>query len=168
MKTGKLKTKATAKAGPKIKPTMRVVSRHKVKDTVGVIDGQTVRPLCGSDEFPSERIRVGLAKFKAGLHEHLHWHPIEVYYYVLAGHATVRDYAGKEYEVGPGDSIYAPAGIAGSHEWQVKEGLELLSIHATRDGHRRMQFTVDRSTGRSHIDMHELTRMDAFDFKSHY
>ena len=159
-------TKSTSKT--KIKPTMRIVSRHKVKDTPGVIDGQTVRPLCGSDQHPSERIRVGLAKFKAGLHEHLHWHPIEVFYFVLSGHATVRDYAGKQYEVGAGDSIYAPAGIAGSHEWQVKEGLELLSIRATTDGHRRMQFTVDRATGRSHIDMHELTRMNAFDFESHY
>ena len=115
----KAKTKSTSKT--KIKPTMRIVSRYKVKDTPGVIDGQTVRPLCGSDQHPSERIRVGLAKFKAGL-----------------------------------------------HEWQVKEGLELLSIRATTDGHRRMQFTVDRATGRSHIDMHELTRMNAFDFASHY
>ena len=164
----KAKPKAKTASKKKIKPTMRIVSRYKVKDTPGVIDGQTVRPLCGSDQHPSERIRVGLAKFNAGLHEHLHWHPIEVFYYVLSGHATVRDYAGKEYEVSAGDSIYAPAGIAGSHEWQVKEGLELLSIRATTDGHRRMQFTVDRNTGRSHIDMHELTRMNAFDFVSHY
>ena len=164
-----MKSKAPKKAAKvKITPTMRVVSARKVKVTPGVIDGQTVRPLCGSDQFPSERIRVGLAQFKAGLHEHLHWHPIEVYYYVLSGHATVRDYAGKEYEVSAGDSIYAPAGIAGSHEWQVKEGLELLSIRATTDGHRRMQFTVDRATGESSIGMHELTRMNAFDFKSHY
>ena len=48
------------------------------------------------------------------------------------------------------------------------EGLELLSIRATRDGHRRMQFTVDRKTGMSSIDMHELLRMDAFNFESHY
>lgn len=164
-----MKSKVPKKAAKvKITPTMRVVSARKVKVTPGVIDGQTVRPLCGSDQFPSERIRVGLAQFKAGLHEHLHWHPIEVYYYVLSGHATVRDYAGKEYEVSAGDSIYAPAGIAGSHEWQVKEGLELLSIRATTDGHRRMQFTVDRATGESSIGMHELTRMNAFDFKSHY
>lgn len=39
------------------KPAMCFVSRHKVKGT-----------LCGSDQHPSERIRVGLAKFKAGLH----------------------------------------------------------------------------------------------------
>ena len=31
----------------------------KVKDTPGAIKGQTVRPLCGSKQFPSERIRVG-------------------------------------------------------------------------------------------------------------
>ena len=66
----------------KIKPTMRIVSRHKVKDTPGIIKGQTVRPLCGAKQVPSERIRVGLAQFKPNLHEHLHWHPIEVFYYV--------------------------------------------------------------------------------------
>jgi len=157
-----------SKLTKKIKPTMRVVSSAKVKDTPGAIEGQTVRPLCGSKQFPSERIRVGHAIFGPNLHEHLHWHPIEVFYYVLSGSAIVRDYAGKEYKVGPGDSIYAPAGIAGSHEWEVKDGLELLSIRATTDGHRRMQFTVDRATGESTIDMHELTRMDAFDFESHY
>lgn len=152
----------------KIKPTLRVVKREKVRETPGAIKGQTVRPLCGSKQLPSERIRVGFAKFGPNLHEHLHWHPIEVFYYVLKGTAIVRDLAGKEYKVGPGDSIYAPAGLTGSHEWLVKEGLELLSIRATTEGHRRMQFTVDRATGVSSIDMHELTRMDAFAFKSHY
>jgi quercetin dioxygenase-like cupin family protein len=152
----------------KIKPTMRIVNRHKVKDTPGIIKGQTVRPLCGTQQFPSERIRVGLAQFAPNLHEHLHWHPIEVFYYVLKGSAIVRDLAGKEYKVGPGDSIYAPAGLAGSHEWQIGEGLELLSIRATNDGHRRMQFTVNRETGESTIDMHELGRMDAVSFASHY
>jgi quercetin dioxygenase-like cupin family protein len=153
----------------KIKPTMRIVSRHKVKDTPGIIKGQTVRPLCGAKQVPSERIRVGLAQFKPNLHEHLHWHPIEVFYYVLKGSAVVHDLAGKAYKVGPGDSIYAPAGIAGSHEWHIgKDGLELLSIRATNDGHRRMQFTVNRNTGESVIDMHELGRMDAISFESHY
>ena len=152
----------------KIKATMRIVNKKSVKDTPGAIKGQTVRPLCGSKQFPSERIRVGHAKFGPNLHEHLHWHPIEVFYYVLSGTAIVRDYEGKEYKVGPGDSIYAPAGFAGSHEWQVKDGLELLSIRATTDGHRRMQFTVDRATGVSSIDMHEINRMDATSFESHY
>ena len=77
----------------KIKPTMRIVSRHKVKDTPGIIKGQTVRPLCGAKQVPSERIRVGLAQFKPNLHEHLHLHPIEVFYYVLKGSAVVHDLA---------------------------------------------------------------------------
>ena len=68
-----MKSKAPKKAAKvKIKPTMRVVSARRVEVTPGVIDGQTVRLLCGSDQFPSERIRVGLAQFKAGLHEHQH------------------------------------------------------------------------------------------------
>lgn len=153
----------------KIKPTMRIVNRNKVKDTPGIIQGQTVRPLCGVEQFPSERIRVGVAQFKPNLHEHLHWHPIEVFYYVLKGSAIVHDLAGKAYMVSAGDSLYAPAGLAGSHEWHIgKDGLELLSVRATNDGHRRMQFTVNRDTGESVIDMHELGRMDAIAFASHY
>lgn len=151
-----------------IKPTLRIVNQTNVRDTPGAVERQTVRPLVGSAEYPSERIRVGVATFAANVHEHLHWHPIEVFYYVVSGSAIVRDYEGEEYPVGPGDSIYAPAGIAGSHEWQVKDGLQLLSIRATTDGHRRMQFTVDRETKRSYIDMPELTRMDAISFASHY
>ena len=65
--------------------------------------------------------------------------------------------------------MYAPAGIAGSHEWQVgKDGLQLLSARATRAGHRRMQFTVDLKTKRSYIELHELEAMDALNFNSHY
>ena len=153
----------------KIKATMRIVNKKSVKDTPGAIKGQTVRPLCGSKQFPSERIRVGHAKFGPNLHEHLHWHAIEVFYYVMAGSAIVRDYHGKEFPVHAGSSIYAPAGIAGSHEWEVgKDGLQLLSIRATTDGHRRMQYTVDRETKRSFIELDELAVMDGISYKSHY
>jgi hypothetical protein len=87
----------------------------------------------------------------------------------MSGSAIVRDFHGKEYAVGPGAAIYAPAGLAGSHEWQVgDQGLQLLSIRATLDGHRRMQFTVDRDSGRSYIELDELAKMDGVSFKSHY
>jgi hypothetical protein len=43
-----------------------------------------------------------------------------------------------------------------------------LSVRATRAGHRRMQFTVDRKTKRSYIELHELEAMDAINFESHY
>ena len=153
----------------KMKPTLRIVDQSKVKKLPGIVKGQVLQPLVGVADFPSERVRAAVATFKPGVHEFLHWHPIEVFYYVLAGSAIVRDYHGKEYPVGPGCSIYAPAGIAGSHEWEVgKKGLQLLSVRATRAGHRRMQFTVDRKTKRSYIELHELEAMDALNFKSHY
>lgn len=149
--------------------TLQVFNQADVKETRGVVEGQTLRPLIGCPERPSERVRVAVANFKAGVHEHLHWHAIEVFYYVMAGSATVRDYYGKEYAVGPGSAIYAQAGVAGSHEWQVgKDGLQLLSVRATTDGHRRMQFTVDRETRRSSIELDELAVMDGISFKSHY
>jgi len=152
-----------------LESTLRVIDKAQVKELPGVVEGQTLQPLVGVPEFPSERVRVAVATFKAGTHEHLHWHAIEVFYYVMAGSATVRDYHGKEYPVGPGSAIYAPAGIAGSHEWQVgKNGLQLLSIRATLEGHKRMQFTVDRETKRSYIELGELAKMDGVSFKSHY
>ena len=152
-----------------IQSTLRVISKTQVKELPGVVDGQVVQPLVGVPEFPSERVRVAVATFKPGVHEELHWHAIEVFYYVMAGSAIVRDYHGREYPVGPGSAIYAPPGIAGSHEWQVgKEGLQLLSIRATLEGHKRMQFTVDRETRRSYIDLDELAKMDGVSFRSHY
>ena len=152
-----------------INSTLRVINKSQVKALPGVVEGQTLQPLVGVPDFPSERVRVAVATFKAGTHEELHWHAIEVFYYVMAGSATVRDYHGKEFEVGPGSAIYAPPGIAGSHEWQVgKDGLQLLSIRATLEGHKRMQFTVDRKTRRSYIELDELAKMDGVSFKSHY
>ena len=152
-----------------VQPTLRVINQAEVKEVPGIVDGQTLRPLVGVPEFPSERVRAAVATFKPGVHELLHWHAIEVFYYVLAGSAIVRDYHGKQYPVGPGSAIYAPAGIAGSHEWQVgKDGLQLLSIRAALEGHKRMQFTVDRETRRSYIELEELAVMDGVSFKSHY
>ena len=152
-----------------IESTLRVISKTQVKELPGVVDGQVVQPLVGVPEFPSERVRVAVATFEPGVHEELHWHAIEVFYYVMAGSAIVRDYHGREYPVGPGSAIYAPPGIAGSHEWQVGEnGLQLLSIRATLEGHKRMQFTVDRETRRSYIELDELAKMDGVSFRSHY
>ena len=69
--------------------------------------------------------------------------------------------------VGPGTSIYAPAGWR-AHEWQVRERLQLLSIRGVTAGHRRMQFTVDRETKRSYIKLEDLVRMGGASFESHY
>ena len=152
-----------------IESTLRVIDQAQVKEIPGVVEGQKLRPLVGCAEFPSERIRASVANFKPGVHELLHWHAIEVFYYVMAGSAIVRDYHGKEYPVRAGSSIYAPPGIAGSHEWQVgPDGLQLLSIRAALEGHKRMQFTVDRETKRSYIELEELAVMDGVNFKSHY
>jgi len=152
-----------------IESTLRVISESHVKKLPGVVQGQTVQPLVGVPEFPSERMRVAVATFQPDVHEELHWHAIEVFYYVMAGSATVRDYHGKEYAVSAGSAIYAPPGIAGSHEWKVgKDGLQLLSIRATLEGHKRMQFTVDRETRRSYIELDELAKMDGVSFRSHY
>jgi hypothetical protein len=68
-----------------IESTLRVISESQVKKLPGVVQGQTVQPLVGVPEFPSERVRVAVATFQPGVHEELHWHAIEVFYYVMAG-----------------------------------------------------------------------------------
>jgi mannose-6-phosphate isomerase-like protein (cupin superfamily) len=127
-----------------------------------------MKRLVGCPEVPTDRVRVGLATYAPGSIEELHWHPIESYYFVISGHATVRNFEGEEFEVGPGCSIYAPPGIAGAHEWEVKESLQILAVRATTESNKKMQFTVDKETKRSYIDLDELAKRDGISFKSHY
>lgn len=151
-----------------VRSTLLVYDQDTVPGGPGVTDGQTYQKLIGTDERPTDRVRVGRATYVSGTVEQLHWHPIEALYYVISGHGTVRDVEGNEYLVGTGSIVYAPAGLAGAHEWQVDESLELLDIRATNDATRKLQFTVDRRTLRSHIDVDELARRDGIDFPSHY
>jgi mannose-6-phosphate isomerase-like protein (cupin superfamily) len=153
----------------KLKSTVKVINEQDYPGQRGVTEGQTYKRLVGWPEvFMTDRVRIGRASYLPGTYEQLHWHPIEACYYVISGHATVRDVEGKAYEVGPGSMIYAPPGIAGAHEWEVKEGLELIDIRATNETNRKMQFTVDKKTMRSYIDLDELEKREALSFKSHY
>ena len=151
-----------------VKSTLKVIDKAKLKSQPGVTEGQTVQALVGHSECPTDRVRTAYATYEPGTIEHLHWHPIEAFYFVTAGHAIVRDIEGKEYEVGPGSFIYAPPGIAGAHEWEVKEGLELISFRASTESVRKLQFSVDKKTKRSYIDLDELARRGGVSFKSHY
>ena len=151
-----------------IKATLKVIDAAKVAGAEGVIPEQQMQRLVGCPEVPSDRLRVGLASYTPGAKEELHWHPIEAFYFVLSGHATVRDYEGHEFEVGPGTAIYAPAGIAGAHEWEVKEGLSILAVRATTESDKKLQFTVDKETKRSYIDLSDLAKRGGISFKSHY
>ena len=151
-----------------VKPTLRVINESALHAEEGVTDGQTIKRIVGHAAEPSDRIRIGLANYTAGSYEQLHWHPIEAYYFVISGHAIVRDFAGNEYPVAAGSSIYAPAGIAGAHEWEVKESLQLLAVRATTEVDRKMQFTVDKKTKRSFIELEELAKRGGLSFRSHY
>ena len=152
-----------------VESTLRVINEKDYKGSRGVTDGQTYTRLIGWPEVVmTDRMRLGRASYKPGTYEQLHWHPIEATYYVISGHATVRDFNGKEYEVEAGSIIYAPAGIAGAHEWEVKEALELIDIRACNETNRKIQYTVDKATKRSYIDLEDLKYRDAISFKSHY
>lgn len=151
-----------------VKSTLVVFNEAEVKAQTGVTGGQTLKPLLGTGNRPTERIRAALANYQPNTIEQLHWHPIEAFYFVISGQAIVRDINGKEYAAGPGTVIYAPPGIAGSHEWEVKESLQLLSIRASTESVRKLQFTVDKTTKRSYIDLDELAKRGGIDFKSHY
>jgi quercetin dioxygenase-like cupin family protein len=151
-----------------IKSTLKVIQAARLRGEEGVIPEQNMKRIVGCPEIPTDRLRVGLASYEPGAIEELHWHPIEAFYFVLSGHATVRDYEGKEYEVEAGSAIYAPPGIAGAHEWEVKEGLTLLAVRATTESDRKLQFTVDKQTKRSYIDLSDLAKRGGISFKSHY
>ena len=151
-----------------VKSTLQVRQEGEVAGRQGVVPGQTYQALIGVTDRPTDRVRIGRATYKPGTLEPLHWHPIEALYYVISGDATVRDIGGNEYAVGAGSFIYAPAGLAGAHEWEVGESLELLDIRATNETNRKMQFTVDRETLRSFIDIDELEKREGISFPSHY
>ena len=151
-----------------IKSTLKVVNIAQIKGAEGVIPEQSMRRLIGCPEIPTDRLRVGHASYTPGSIEALHWHPIEAFYYILSGRATVRDIEGKEYEVSAGSFLYCPPGIAGAHEWEVKESLELLAIRGSTESNKKLQFTVDKKTKRSYIDLEELAKRDAISFSSHY
>ena len=116
-------------------------------------------------ERPSEKVRVILANFKPGTHENLHWHLIEAFYYVISGRAVMTDIEGKTYDIGPGSVVYAPPGIAGSHSWDIKEQLQLISFRATTDSEKTIQFDVDSSTKQSSIPLSHLVNRQATNFK---
>jgi quercetin dioxygenase-like cupin family protein len=151
-----------------VRSALRVLNQADVEGGPGPAKGQTYQKLMGVAERPTDRVRLGRATYLPGSIEQLHWHPIEALYYVISGHATVRDIEDREYAVGPGSLIYAPAGIVGAHEWEVHDSLELLDIRATNVTSRKMQFTVDKATKRSWIDIEELARRDGLSFESHY
>ena len=147
-----------------VKSTLKVINQADFPGQRGVTDGQTYQRLVGWPEVQeTDRVRLGRAKYQPGTYEQL-----EACYYVISGHATVRNFEGQEFEVGPGSIIYAPPGIAGAHEWEVKESLELLDIRATNETNRKIQYTVDKKTKRSYIDLEDLAYREAISFKSHY
>jgi mannose-6-phosphate isomerase-like protein (cupin superfamily) len=149
-----------------IKSTLKVFNEAEVPGAPGVVGrGQLVKQLAGNAEHPSERLTVNLVTFEAGLHEHLHWHLIEVFYYVISGRAVMKDIEGKAYELGPGSVVYASPGIAGSHSWEIKEKLQLIGIRATADPEKTIQFDVNPATKESTMPLERLAKRQAINIK---
>ena len=149
-----------------INSTLKVFNEAEVPGVPGVVGrGQLVKQLAGSAEHPSERLTVNLVTFEAGLHEHLHWHLIEVFYYVISGRAVMKDIEGNAYELGPGSTVYASPGIAGSHSWEIKEKLQLLGIRATADLEKTIQFDVNPATKESTMPLERRAKRQAVNLK---
>ena len=153
---------------PELKSTLLVINEADLPAKEGAHSKQTRKLLIGNDERPTERLRVNLTTMEAGAHAPLHWHPIEALYYVISGKAVVTDIEGKAYDVGPGTAVFYPPGITGSHQWDVKEQLQLISVRATTDPVKLLQFRVDTSTMESSIELSRLIKHDAVQFKSIY
>lgn len=151
-----------------LNPILQVRNQSEIEGRRGVVDGQTYQTLLGDGGRGTDRVRLGRATYKPRTLEPLHWHPIEALYYVIGGSATVRNVVGDEFPVSAGSYIYAPAGIEGAHEWEVDDYLELLDIRATNVASRKFQYTVDKATMRSFIDLPEIARREGLSFPSHY
>jgi len=152
-----------------LRSTLQVYNEEELRSEPGIGGpGQPLRRLIGDREHPSERLLAIVKTFEAGEHEQLHWHFIEAFYYVISGRGVVTDIEGKRYDVGPGAVIYAPPGIAGSHEWDIKEGLKLIGVRATNDPEKFIQFSVDRSNMESSIALDYLVKRAGTRFKSLY
>lgn len=149
-----------------IKSTLAIFNQSEITGFPGVVpQGQLVKQLVGNAEHPTERLTVSLVNFEPGTHENLHWHLIEVFYYMISGRAVMTDIEGKEYDVGPGSVIYARPGLAGSHSWTIKEKLQLLSVRATADPEKVIQFDVDPATRQSTMSVERLARRQAISLK---
>ena len=56
----------------------------------------------------------------------------------------------------------------GCHEWEVTEYLEILDIRACNQTNRKMQYTMDKETMHSYIDIEDIHYRDVISLKSHY
>jgi uncharacterized cupin superfamily protein len=152
----------------KLKSALKVFNQSEVPQSPGVVAGLTIKKLAGSTLHPSERINVGLATFGPGTHEHLHWHLIETFHYVVAGSAIVRDIEGNSYTVGTGDVIYGAPGLRGAHEWEVKDALQILTIKATNDPQRAIQFNFEGARMESKAELQYLIDRGVADMKESF
>ena len=148
-----------------LKSTLKVFNEADLPSSPGIAQGQTTKRLAGNAEHPSERIGAIIATFKPGALEHLHWHLVESFHYIISGRGILRDIEGNSYEVGPGSVVYAPPGLLGSHEWEIIEQLQMISVKATTDPEKIIQFTVDKSTMESKADLDYLIKRGAADLK---
>ncbi len=151
-----------------LKSSLRVFNEADLEGKPRPHEEGTVKMLLGNNEHPSERLYVHLNTFKRGIRVPLHWHLVEAVYYVISGHAVMEDIEGRIHEIGPGSVIYYPAGIAGAHSWNFKEEVQLISIRATTDHEKLIQFSVDKSTKESTIKLDDLLRRGGAQFKSLY
>ena len=151
-----------------VKSTLKVIDAANIERKPGMGKaGHTIQAMVGTD-IKTDRMRVTLAHYEPHTVEKLHWHPIEAFYYVIAGHIVVRDIENNEFELGPGMAIYCPAGLAGAHEWEAKDQVDLIAFRCTPEAHRKLQFTVDKETKRSYVDLEDLIWSDGLSFPSHY
>ena len=151
-----------------VKSTLKIIDAADIESKPGMgKKGHTIQALVGTD-IPTDRMRVTLATYEPNTLEKLHWHPIEAFYFIISGHAIVRDIEGNESEIGPGMAIYCPAGLAGAHEWETKDHVQLIAFRATPESNRKLQFTVDTKTMRSYIELDDLIGSDGVSFTSHY
>jgi len=155
-----------------VKSTIRIFNEAEVKVPPGEAE-HVVKTVVGGDVCPSERIRMIVATFEAGKTPFqattLHWFVVETAFYVLSGKAVIRDIEGKSYDVGPGNVIYVPPGLAGAFEWEFKERTTLVGVRGTTDPEKNIQLNIaDKSTMESSLTLDYLVSRGLTQLKSFY
>ena len=132
-----------------LKSRVRSINEAKVEGKVG--EYGTSKQLVGGTDIPTERLSIGVTSFKAGDRSPFHFHLHERVYYIISGHAILRDIEGRTYDCTAGTAVYLPAGMEGAHGWDMKEDVQLIVIRPLTGDTGSLQFNMDESNPVSDI-----------------
>lgn len=122
--------------------------------------GHTIKRMTSRPLTSTERIEYIINEYEQGVREPLHWQITETAFYILSGHAEMKDINGKTYDLSPQDCVYAPAGISGAYSLEAKTKLITIvfDVWADVEGQGVPWIIVDEKTKMSTIDLENILK----------